>query len=60
MARRHPSYRLSDEDLDRFDWAPGDDTIPPHLIAPPGTDCLAVFQAQVVAAREANERTWTA
>lgn len=60
MARRtrHPSYRLTDEEYDRFDSDGINDPLPAHLRAPEGTDCLAVFAAQVEATREANERTW--
>lgn len=57
---RHPAYYLTDEQLDRFDADGIDDPIPHHLRAPEGTDCLAVFAAQVEAVRAANERTWTA
>lgn len=57
MARRmrHPSYRLTDEEFDRFDSDGINDPIPQHLRPPAGTDCLAVFAAQVEAVRATFE-----
>lgn len=56
LPRRHMR-----EEADAAGFAPSRDDLLPlaeHLRAPEGTDCLAVFAAQVEAAREANERTW--
>lgn len=52
---RHPSYRLTDEEYDRFDSDGINDPIPAHLLPPEGTDCLAVFAAQVAAVRATFE-----
>lgn len=49
--RRHPSYRLTDEQLDRFDDTDIDAPCPAHLLPPEGIDALAVFAAQVEAVR---------